>query len=350
MIKYTLDLLNSIKERDKCIILTQHTSFTSESIIEFTCKCGMKHEKTFSSLYKSTGAFCKKCTSEISREKYKKTNIIKYGVENPMQNTEIKEKFNKSMIKIYGVKSPMQNFEIKQKTKQTNLRKYGVENPMQNDDIKKKLKLVILTKYKVEYPMQSEIIKEKLKQTNLRKYGVENPMQNDNIKKKLKLVILRKYKVEYPMQSKIIKEKLKQNNIKKYGVEHIMHVPKFAEKQLINSFKLKKFIFPNGSIRKVQGYEPIALQKLINDGYNEEDITTSRKDVPCIWYEYNNKKHRYYCDIYIQSENKIIEVKSKYTYMCDKKINDFKSTTCKELKFDFEFWIIDKDIITIVKC
>jgi len=36
--------------------------------------------------------------------------------------------------------------------------------------------------------------------------------------------------------------------------------------------------------------------------------------MPEIWYEFEDKRRRYYPDIYIKSQNKIIEVKSDYTF------------------------------------
>lgn len=53
--------------------------------------------------------------------------------------------------------------------------------------------------------------------------------------------------------------------------------------------------------------------------------------------------HRYYPDIYIQSLNKIIEVKSTYTYKIDFDKNLKKAKACKSLGFNFAFMIVDKN-------
>jgi len=67
-------------------------------------------------------------------------------------------------------------------------------------------------------------------------------------------------------------------------------------------------------VSKVQGYENRALDILLKE-YSEDEILTDRKDVPEIWYiGEDNKKHRYYTDIYIPKDNLIIEVKSTWTY------------------------------------
>ena len=78
-------------------------------------------------------------------------------------------------------------------------------------------------------------------------------------------------------------------------------------------FKFKKYTYPDGKIAYVQGYEPFALDDLIKLGIT--DILTCRSEVPSIWYlGKDEKRHRYFVDIYIPSLNKMIEVKSFYTY------------------------------------
>ena len=86
--------------------------------------------------------------------------------------------------------------------------------------------------------------------------------------------------------------------------------------------KTKTFICPNGRLLKCQGYEPFALTKLLEkDNINEDDIIVNRTNVPEIWYNTEDgKKHRYFVDIYIPSQNKMIEVKSSYTVEQNKEI------------------------------
>ncbi len=207
-----------------------------------------------------------------------------------------------------------------------------------NLSIEKK-KQTSLKHFNVEYPSQSNEFKQKFKETMLNKYNVEHALQNKEFKEKAKLTMLERYGVEYNLQSKEFKERYKQTMLKKYGVEYSMQNAQIFEK---SSFKIKKFTFPDGSIIKLQGYEPIAIQLLLSKGYEQKDIITSKAKVPEIWYnDLDNKKHRYYCDIYIPSENKIIEVKSKWTYNKYLHINTLKAETCKAECYNFEFWIID---------
>ena len=78
-------------------------------------------------------------------------------------------------------------------------------------------------------------------------------------------------------------------------------------------YKPKIFILPSGKEIKCQGYEPFALNELI-ETFEEDEIVTGCKNVPSIWYnDEKDKKHRHYVDIFIPSKNKCLEVKSSWT-------------------------------------
>jgi len=59
----------------------------------------------------------------------------------------------------------------------------------------------------------------------------------------------------------------------------------------------------------------------------------------------NSKTRRYYPDIYIKSENKIIEVKSDYTMKQHKNINLLKRQACLDKGLQFEFMIITPEFL-----
>lgn len=88
------------------------------------------------------------------------------------------------------------------------------------------------------------------------------------------------------------------------------------------------------------------MNALLDKGYKEEDIVVSNaaieKYTGKIWYnDSENKKRKYYPDIYIISKNKIVEVKSYYTYDTAFSINIRKKNACLSLGIHFEFWIYD---------
>jgi hypothetical protein len=94
-----------------------------------------------------------------------------------------------------------------------------------------------------------------------------------------------------------------------------MQKSEIAEKQANNSYQTKIYTMPSGKQIKYQGYENLAFDELVNLKIDENDIFNKRVDVPEIWYYDNNgKRHRYYVDIYIKSQNKCIEVKSEWYF------------------------------------
>ena len=80
----------------------------------------MKHDLTYVSIrnLKLGETCCKPC----GFEKGKRTNLVKYGSENPFGSKEIQEKIkNKNMINL-GVPYPMQSKEVQEKSKISNLK------------------------------------------------------------------------------------------------------------------------------------------------------------------------------------------------------------------------------------
>jgi len=63
------------------------------------------------------------------------------------------------------------------------------------------------------------------------------------------------------------------------------------------------------------------------------------------------KKHFYFPDIFIPHENRIIEVKSTWTFNKKNDITMAKAKSCKEKGYCFELWVYDgkggKQIITV---
>lgn len=384
--KYDEKLLNETLLRDEANLIGIYDKITGETRINFICKCGLEYTKIFRNAFIESKFVCLKCTKINTREKAKATNIKKYGFENPTQNKDVKEKivatniknygvncvFKAEVIKdkikeinleIYGVENPSQNQEIKEKKIQTTLKNYNVENPKQSEEIKEKAKQTCLKNHGVEFAMQSEIIQEQTKQTNLEKhgvacsanseqskvkakqtclknYGVEHSSKSNEVKEKIKKTNLKIYGFEYSSQNEKTREKAKQTCLKRYGTEYPMQNQEFMEKVQKNAKKYKEYRMPNGTIRKIQGYEPFALDILLKE-FNEEQIITERKQIPTIHYLDNDKKRYYFPDIFLLHLNKIIEVKSTWTYKC-KKDNVFeKEKATKEQGYDYEFWVFD---------
>jgi len=152
------------------------------------------------------------------------------------------------------------------------------------------------------------------------------------------------------MQNYKIKEKAKQTSLERFGVEHPMQNSEIFEKHQKSSFEYKTYNYPSGVKTLYQGYENFCLDDLIyKENISENDICNEPGKVPEIWYEYEGKSRRYYPDIYISSENRIIEVKSFYTFEKDKELNITKGNACKNLGYNFEFRIYDKNGVLLEK-
>ena len=413
--KYNIDLINKIIERDLCKIIELPHKINAKCKLNFICKCGIEHVKGISTIFRGGGAFCTICTQKNIVNKYKQTNLKKYGVENYFQTKEFKDKNKIICLNKYGVEYAMQSKDIQNKSKETCIKKYGVENISQVSSIQKKkedtcfrnhgvicslkskiirdkikqtllnkygvtnilkldifkdkMKKICLKRYGTEYASQSQNFKERVKDTCLRKYGCANIFQSElfkntikqskllkniqkykklkakinkydtNLKRKNTCIIL--YGTEYVFQSQLIKDIIKQTNLKRYGVEHVLQNADIAERCIKNTKQWKNYISPCGICIKYQGYENFAYDDLIKNGYTLNDIITSRKLVPEIWYNNNGIKHRYYVDIYIPKINKMIEVKSKWTYDKNKEIVNLKAQECIKQGYNYEIWIYD---------
>jgi len=194
--------------------------------------------------YKKMGSgfleFCSRtCMHEsgVVREKIKKTNIEKYGMENPLAHADVRDKIRNTNMQKYGVESIGSADAIKTKIKKTNKKKYGYDYPLQSQDIRDKANETIKSKYGVDNPMKdqkiskkshdvltskyggcgmaSEEIKSKIAETNTQKYGVPNVWGNAQVRDKMHETNITKYGTKYPIQNKSVKNKMQQSLLKK---------------------------------------------------------------------------------------------------------------------------------------
>jgi len=388
-VRYDKKLLEKFCQENQVELIGEYENVIRNTKIRGKCKtigCLEEFEKVFKQMCK-TGAFCKKCSdknaleksiktclekygvkcslqaekvkekikktclekygieiptkSEEVKEKTRKTNLEKYGVKNPLQSEEIKEKSRKTMIERYGVEIPAKSEKIREKTRKTNLERYGVEIPAKSEKIRQKMKETMMERYGVENPLQSEEVKEKIRETNIERYGFSNPMYCEDIKEKVRQTNLKRRGVEYPSQCENVKDKIRKTNIERYGCPVSSQNPEVAEKNSKSCYKSKPYTFPSGKIIKIQGYEHYALDELAKT-YSEEDIITGCTNVPKISYEdLEGKNHVHYPDIFIKSENRLIEVKSTWTAEKKKDCIFLKQNKAKEMGYVYEIWIYD---------
>ena len=226
------------------------------------------------------------------------------------------------------------------KTKKTCKEKYGVENFNTLDIIKEKTKKTNNEKYNSDYHLKTDKSKQMIKDNLNDKYGVDNVSKLEYVKIKKKNKSLLKTDEE----KLLIREKYKNTILERYGVEHLSQDSDFLEELLKKSFSYKSHRLPSGKVISLQGYEPKVIDYLLKY-YDEDDILYTNKSIENkigkIFYKNIDKVSRYFPDLYIISENKIVEVKSTFTYDLDIVKNMSKKEECLKRGINFDFIIYD---------
>ena len=167
-------------------------------------------------------------------------------------------------------------------------------------------KATCLTKYGVPWPTKTTEFKEKAKSSKLAKYG--DASYNNSVRS------AQKNRSKTADEQRLISNKRRSTNLARYGVENtFLGQTRNANK---GNASVKDYRLPSGKVVGIRGDEPKALDKLISLGYNEDDIRIhdNYSSAPIIFeYVAVNRHHKkYYPDIYLPKENKIIEVKSRW--------------------------------------
>ena len=306
-IRYNLEYLQSYVKDNNIQLLQEYSgNIKRETTIISKCLtdgCENSSSKTFRMLLNS-GSYCKVCTEKNRYNKMKATNMERRGVENPFQDPGVRDKM-----------------------KATNMEQYGVENPFQDSGVREKMKATNMERRGVEYPSQDPGVRDKMKATNMEQYGVENPFQDSGVR-----------------------EKVKATNMERYGVEHPMQNAEVSEKVSHNAYKAYDYKYPSGKTIRLQGYEKFAIDDLLAQKINEDDIITKRTDVPeCFYKDSEGNIHRYYVDILIQSQKLCIEVKSTWTLEKNKEKVVFTKKALEDLGYKCEIWVYDGKGVRIEK-
>ena len=349
MIKYTLNQVIDIFKNNNCELISKEYK-NNTTPLNFKCKCDRNTEMTFKKYL--VQLCCNECHKTTLKRvfKYDFEQVKKYFQDNNCKLISEEYKNNKEPLEYIcecnnKAKICFKSFLEGQrcskcaieKRKITNLKTYGNECSMNSKQRiqERKINQVKLT--------------EKRKATNLKKYGVEIATQNPLVNQKRENTNLEKYGVNNTLKLKKYEDKRKNTNVIRYGFEHPTQNSDIYQKQLNHRRQFKEHILPSGKIVKIQGYEGIALDILIkNFNYKEEDLIIDRKLFPTIFYEYKKQTKRYFVDIFIPQDNKIIEVKSKFTFGINIVKNMIKALHARKLGYEFEFWIIDRNKLIYV--
>ena len=258
-----------------------------------------------SGLYSLAG-YQKTCGNKDCLSLYRKT------INSPSQNVTRK----------YGVDNISQTQEWRDKVKETNLERRGVEWNTQDKKFIERSNFV--------RSENKESVLNKRIETNLKKYGTKYAIQNSSIKEKQKLSMKNSDVFNY---DRIIKSKT--TNFSKYGGWFCASV-KCQDKK----YQLKEYVFPSGNKVFIQGYENKCIDELLHLGYEENNIIVGNLEIEKYvgtinYFTKDGVKHRYYPDIYIVSENRLIEVKSTYTRSLSVDVQLLKENACLTKGFSF---------------
>lgn len=154
-----------------------------------------------------------------------------------------------------------------------------------------------------------------------------------------------KYGVDHHMKTSKTQRKFKQSMLKRHGVEHANQNPKIFDKMIKSSAKRKEYVLGK-KIVTVQGYEPAALdylQEVRKIKAKDIECGTGNRNIPKIEYVYNGKTRVYFPDIYLPKLNRIIEVKSEYTYRVCLEQNRKKRKAAKKAGYKISFLLMNKN-------
>ena len=311
---------------------------------------------------------CKKCTiekreatmlerhgvrsalqSNTIKDKKKKTCLDTYGVEHTFALDSVKEKIKTTAREKYGVDYILQAQTVRDKGAETMKELYGSEHAIQNPEIKKKRVKTYIERYGVENALQNPEVLQRRKETNMERYGTDEVLKIKEVQEQIRNTMIETYGAPNPLQCPEIKARKDKTCEELYGDKDIMHNSEMFEKVAKSSFKRKEYTLPSGKITMYQGYENVAYDELLKT-IGEDEFTNDVKEMPKVMYTCDDKVRRYYPDIYIPSQNKIIEVKSVYTFNTCLEQNKCKMKQCINDSINFEFWICDPiKIIKIIK-
>ena len=318
-VKFTYeDVYNYFKEL-KCELLeTEYINCKTQ--MKYRCKCGNESKINFDSFKNKRGQGCIKC---VGKEKH---NI-----------KSVKETFKKHNCEL------LETEYINNSTKMKYRCKCGNESQITFQHFQKGVRCMKCSG------------NERLTYENVKIYFEEQNcelLETEYINAKTKM----KYRckcnnIDYVNYDNFVNgcrcntcrwDKCKETNLERYGCEYPMQNVESFLKNKKSNYKSKVYEFKNSDrVEKVQGYEPQAIDYLLENGIQEEDIVVNVKEMPKFNYiSEDEKPHRYYPDIYVKSQNKVIEVKSEYTYKKELEKNQLKKACVEKLDVKFEFWII----------
>ena len=257
------------------------------------------------------------------------------------RSIEIKDKIKKTNLERFGVEYSSQNKEIRDKQKKTCLEKYGTEYTFQSKEIQDKVKATNLERYGTEYYTNTNEFKEKVKHTNVEKYGVENVWSSEEIKDKIKKIMVERYGAENYNQTIYStingRKRIYESFLSKLELKRIKFLSSYDDYISLKELKFKclkcntEFTSYDGNAGKIH-CPNYAIEM---SSMEEKDITNFIKSLTNMTIIENDRKviNPQELDIYIPERNLAIEYNGMYWHsdlFKDKNYHQNKFLKCKE--------------------
>lgn len=230
------------------------------------------------------GRACGSTHPESVKARRAKTNLEKYGTENPGANKEVAAKRRETMVRRYGVANALESPEFLKKSQETLMKSHGVKTPMESDKIKNRLKEVFTEKYGVDNPAKAMSTRILPNGKNVKEYCREN-----NVPDTMAYILFNSYGAEQCQnwidnykETQSCLEKLFQSLVPE--AERFEHVPE-GIKHYRPDFKLKNiFIDVDGlmyhsELHKAQNYHSKKREVYTAAGYK---LLQFRQDELCL--------------------------------------------------------------------
>jgi len=228
---------------------------------------------------------------------------------------------------------------ISDETKQKQAKNYSNAQRSKTTEQRKKQRKKAAETYFEHFettPSNSPIQKKKSADTKFQRYGdakYNNSTQTSN-----------SWQEKTDAEIEIIVNKRRSTCVERFGVENAFMKPGSREKSAKSNSTGKEYLLPSGKIIAVRGYENLAIDILL--GLYEE----TKFAVHDAYTSVNRHILRYYLDIFIEIENKIIEVKSRWwwdgnggeKYKSRLENNLRKRKAVLAAGYAYEVWIFDK--------
>lgn len=196
------------------------------------------------------------------------------------------------------------NQETRDKLKKTNICKYGVECTLQNIDVNRKAKDTMVRKYGVKNALESQILLEKAKKTTINTCGVYPSSKSIEVKEKRAATNIKKFGGLAPACNNDVLNKIKETNLKRYGCEYFLSSDKFHK--LRDKFgsewnnKVLNSLLANGTIN--HSIPEDIMFTLLTNIFNEQDVIR----------QYKSELYPFVCDFYIKPLELYIEYQGTY--------------------------------------